>query len=281
MTSDRASLFVLRAPQATAEEAQVDYFLQAIGTTPSPYDSARGLFHFGVGPRRSSNHPLATAVEQALAFEKSRFFEEVDNLATLITHVLPALLSSRRYARTLRFWSVNCATGQPTYSLAIALAELCPELANWNFEIVASDVDAPDLDRARLGIYAPSEVQRGLPTEWLVRHFEQLPADRGWLLSSRLRDQIRWLQLDVTQSCASVGVADVVICHQRPTVRERDHVLGTDLLGRLTGQLASDGFLLLPTADCALEHRPGWTLVHASVRNVYQRVKREPSLLSA
>ncbi|HET6326973.1 MAG TPA: CheR family methyltransferase [Planctomycetaceae bacterium] len=279
--SDRSSLFVLREPHATGQELKAHYFLQATGARPGLSNSSQGLFQFGVAPHRGSDHPLASAVNQALAPEKSTFFEEVDNLAALITHVLPALIASRRYAQTLRFWSVNCATGQQTYSLAIALAELCPELANWNVEIVASDGDARALERARLGIYAPSEVQRGLPTEWLVCHFEQLPADRGWIFSSQLRERIRWLQLDLSQSCAPVGVADIVIYHRQPDERECDQGLGRALLGRLTDQLASDGFLILPAPDSTFDHRPGWEPVSAAVPNVYRRVKREPSLLSA
>jgi chemotaxis protein methyltransferase CheR len=281
LMSDRPSLFVLREPHATGQELKAHYFLQATGARPGLSNSSQDLFQFGVAPRLGSDHPLASAVNQALAPEKSTFFEEVDNLAALITHVLPALIASRRYAQTLTFWSVNCATGQQTYSLAIALAELCPQLANWNVEIVASDGDARVLERARLGIYASSEVQCGLRTEWLLRHFEHVQTDRGWLFSSRLRERIRWLQLDLSQSCSPVGVSDIVICHRQPDERECDQRLGRVLLGRLTDQLASDGFLLLPAPDSTFDHWPGWERVHAAVPNAYRRVKLEPSLLSA
>jgi chemotaxis protein methyltransferase CheR len=275
---DGSSLFVLREPQPTAAPAG-DYILQATGASSRFAEPSRNFLEFGVVPHRRSGHPLAIAVERALASEQSTFFEEVDGLASLISHVLPVLLPTRRYAQTLRLWSAGCGTGQQTYSLAIALAELCPGLATWNFDIVGSDADAWSVARARQGIYTPSEVQRGLPTEWLVRHFEQLPAGGGWRFTSRLRERMSWLRLDPSRSCAAVGEADIVVCHQK--LGQSECETRPVLLARLTDQLASDGFLILPSPEATLERGAGFERLHAGGPAVYRRVKHEISLLSA
>jgi chemotaxis protein methyltransferase CheR len=275
---DGSSLFVLREPQPTAVPAG-NYILQATGANSRFAEPLLNFLKFGVAPHRDSGHSLAVAVDRALTPEQSTFFEEVDSLASLITHVLPALLPNRRYAQTLRLWSVGCATGQQTYSLAIALAELCPALATWNFDIVGSDADAWSVARARRGIYTPSEVQHGLPTECLVRHFDQLPAGGGWRFTSRMAERMSWLQLDPSECCVAVGVADIIVCHQKlgQSERETRHVL----LARLTDQLASDGFLILPSPEATLERGAGFERLHAGGPAVYRRIKREISLLSA
>jgi chemotaxis protein methyltransferase CheR len=278
--SDRSSLFLLRGAQPAADAAG-DYILEATRATSGAPELSSSLFELGVVPRRGAQHPLAAAVNQALAPQESRFFGEVGCLASIITHVLPTLLPRRRYAQNLRLWSAGCATGQQTYSLAVALAELCPGLANWNLEIVASDADAWTLARARQGIYTSSEVQRGLPTEWLVRHFEQLPGGRAWRISPRLAVRMRWLQLDLSQSCSSVSVADIVVCHRKLGEREIGLPARRQLLARLTDQLASDGFLVLQSPDATLERGFGLELVYEGGPAVYRRIERDVSLLSA
>jgi chemotaxis protein methyltransferase CheR len=276
--SDRSSLFLLRGMQATADPAG-DYFMQATGTKPGRPLSSLSFFELGMGQRRGPGHPFAAAVNRALAPKGSRFFGEVDGLTSLITHLLPALIPSRRYSQTLRLWSAGCGTGQQTYSLAIAFAELCPGLATWNLEIVASDRDAWAVDRGRKGIYSPTEVQCGLPTEWLIRHFEPLSAGDGWRCKAPLAERLRWLQLDLAQSCAAVGAADIVVCHQK--LGELELPTRRQCLSRLTDQLAADGFLILRSPDATLEDGAEFERVQAGAPTVYRRADREISLLTA
>jgi chemotaxis protein methyltransferase CheR len=224
---------------------------------------------------------LAAAVSRATSARETTFFVDVPSLTSLICFALPALLSSRRYSPKLRIWSVGCATGQGTYSLAMTLAELCPGMGQWNIEIVASDADATSLWRARRGIYAPREVQRGLPTEWLVRHFEQLPVGGCWRVSPRLARQMTWLQLDISHSCAAVGTTDIIFCHQEQGSSEFDSKRRREVLQRMTDQLAPDGFLILQSADAGLERDPRFERVGDGDSAVYRRVSSQTSLLSA
>jgi len=164
----------------------------------------------------------------------------------------------------------------------MTLAELCPRMGQWNIEIVASDADATSLWRARRGIYTPSEVQRGLPTEWLVRHFEQLPVGGCWRVGSHLAGQMTWLQLDISQSCAAVGTTDIILCHQNLGCAEFDSRRRREVLERMTAQLAPDGFLILQSADAALERDPRFGRVGGGDAAVYRRrLSPEDALLSA
>ncbi len=199
----------------------------------------------------------------------------------MVSHVMPALLPTRRAARTLRIWSVGCGTGQPTYSLAIALHERCPELTHWNVAIVASDVNADVIARARCGIYSDYEVQRGMPLERLERSFEQLPAGRGWRCRSPLSEDISWLQLDPLKSCSAAGTADLILCHQPADAGDLDPSTRGRRLGRLIDQLASDGYLILAAPEPALDRLPAFERLALEAAIVYRRIPRETSLLSA
>src|SRR5690606_41193761 len=61
----------------------------------------------------------------------------------------------------------SCATGAEPYSVAIILNELD---ALHRAEILATDVDAVVLKRAREGVYPPNEV-KSLPQELLEKYF--------------------------------------------------------------------------------------------------------------
>jgi chemotaxis protein methyltransferase CheR len=274
---DQSSLFLLQSPRSTAEPVP-DYVLQATGRRPGVRATSADLFDL-VAPRGASPQGLASAVELAMTIDEPTFFADTQALETLVSYVFPRLLPSRRFSQSLRLWSPGCATGQGTYSLAITLAESCPSLRNWDIQIVASDSDPAALARAQRGIYSSYEVQRGLPIELLVRHFEQLPAGGTWRFQSPLRAQMSWLQLDLTASCAPVGAADIVFCPQR--LGELDQATRGTVLGRLVEQVASDGFLILAMPEAVLEHKAALECVRGCAPAVYRRIPREASLLSA
>jgi chemotaxis protein methyltransferase CheR len=276
---DGSSLFLLCGPRSNSEPTG-KYVLQANESNRETAHflrsrSVAGLPHLPASPR------LAAAVSRATSASETAFFADLPSLTSLICFALPALLSSRQSSPKLRIWSAGCTTGQGTYSLAITLAELCPGLGQWNIEIVASDADAISLGRARRGIYTPREVQRGLPTEWLVRHFEQLPVGGCWRVSPRFARQMTWVQLDISHSCAAVGTTDIIFCHQEPGSNEFDSNRRREALERMTDQLAPDGFLILQAVDATLERDSRFERVGNGDSAVYRRLSSEASLLSA
>jgi chemotaxis protein methyltransferase CheR len=276
---DRSSLFLLCRSRSTSESTD-EYTFQATEDNRNTAHRLRSLSPAGIPPFPARGR-LAAAVSRATSAIETTFFGDLSGLTSLVCHALPALLSSRSYALKLRIWCVGCATGQGAYSLAMTLAELCPAMGQWNIEIVASDADATALWRARRGIYTPSEVQRGLPTEWLVRYFEQRPVGGCWRVSSQLAGQMTWLQLDISRSCAAVGTTDIIFCHQNLSCAEFDSRRRREVLERMTAQLAPDGFLILQSADAALERDPRFARVGDGDAAVYRRRSSEDALLSA
>ena len=95
----------------------------------------------------------------------TEFFRDVDRFRYLETRVLPKLLERRA---GLKVWSAACSIGAEPYSVAILLKELAPTLPH---KIVATDVDATVLARARRGDgYLTSDV-RAVPPARLAKAF--------------------------------------------------------------------------------------------------------------
>ena len=63
----------------------------------------------------------------------------------------------------------------------------------WKVEIVATDLSPSVLERAREGLYSTFEVQRGMPIQMLVRHFDQ--CEPCWQVKRELRQTVTFLSL--------------------------------------------------------------------------------------
>jgi chemotaxis protein methyltransferase CheR len=92
----------------------------------------------------------------------SRFYRDREVFARLEEDVLPALASAALAARRdrVRCWSAGCASGEEAYTLALMWGD-----GRAPIEILATDVDATMLDRARTATYSASslkELPRGL-----------------------------------------------------------------------------------------------------------------------
>ncbi|HSH76207.1 MAG TPA: CheR family methyltransferase [Longimicrobiales bacterium] len=141
----------------------------------------------------------------------SRFYRDRAVFDALRDPILPDLARSARDRgeRTLRAWSVGCASGEEPYTLSMCWAfdasEGSPGVA---LEVVATEVDAVLLERARRACYGRGSL-RELPSEWIDRAFDV--ADGTLCLRPYLRHPVRFLPGDVRQETPD-GPFDLVLC---------------------------------------------------------------------
>src|SRR5439155_14001231 len=114
---------------------------------------------------------LHRKIVDALTTNETSWFRDGEPFAALATTIVPDLMARRTGARNLRIWSAACSSGQEPYTISMVLGDIVP--AAWNYEIVATDISTEMLTRAEAGCYSQLEVNRGLPANMLVRHFER------------------------------------------------------------------------------------------------------------
>ncbi|MGO7838001.1 CheR family methyltransferase, partial [Rhizobium johnstonii] len=71
-------------------------------------------------------------------------------------HVLPELLQRARSGGRVRIWSAASSDGQEPYSIALTVLSLMPNVADYDFKILATDIDPKILAIARAGAYDES-----------------------------------------------------------------------------------------------------------------------------
>jgi chemotaxis protein methyltransferase CheR len=191
---------------------------------------------------------LIEAIVEAMACADTCFFRDPTVFHHLFAQVLPALAAKRREegreGRPIRIWSAGCASGQEVYSLAMML-DHAP--AGAQIELYASDLSERVIEKAQSGLYSQFEVQRGLPARLLVRHFEK--RDEMFVISPRLRQQVRWRRVNLIEDTAGQGAFDVVLCRNvltGLTEAGRDRVLQN-----LGAAVATDGCLILGLHESA------------------------------
>lgn len=195
--------------------------------------------------RGEENPTLRNAVVEAAVSNDSFFFRDGAPFAVLGDSVLPSLLERRRDRRLLRIWSAGCSTGQEPYSIAMVMKENEARLAGMRVEVIATDLAAEALGRAREGAYTQFEVQRGLPIRMLVKYFRQ-DGDR-WRVVPDLKDMVQFRQFSLLEALSEFGMFDIVFC--RNVLCYFDEATIGEVLGRIASVMNRDGYLFLGNAE--------------------------------
>jgi chemotaxis protein methyltransferase CheR len=221
--------------------------------------------------REPNVEPLKVEITEAMTINESFFFRDKIPFDRFREAVLPAMLAARAKTKRLRIWCAAAATGQEPYSLAMILRSMQEKFSGWRVEILATDLSNEVLERARAGIYSQFEVQRGLPIQMLMLHFEQV--GEQWRVCEAIRKMVQFRHLNLLSDFASLGTFDVVFC--RNVLIYFDQPTKMNVLERVYRQLAPDGFLLMGAAETVV----GLTDIfvpHPEQRGLYVRAAPQP-----
>jgi chemotaxis protein methyltransferase CheR len=210
---------------------------------------------------------LAWAAIEALLNGETWFRRDRRPFEIFAAELLPALARARG-AAPIRIWSAGCGSGQEAYSLAMIALE-----AGARCDILATDLGARAVEKARTGLYTGFEIQRGLPTAAMLRWFQ--PEEDAWRARPELRAAIRFERANLLDEPADDGRFDVIFCrHLLADMEPGRRARALDVLER---RLVDDGCLFLgpderPEADTVafrpVQGRPGlWVKAPATLRH--------------
>lgn len=196
---------------------------------------------------RASQVPsLRQRVVDALTTNETYFMREPAHYEALRDVLLPALIRLKEDSRRLRFWSAASSTGQEAYTLAMLLLEA--GLGSWNIEILGTDLSTQVLERAQQGRYSQLEMNRGLPSAYLLKYFRR--AGLQWELKEDVRRMVKFQQFDLRSSMRSLGPFDVVFC--RNVLIYFDVPTKAKIINEIHGTLFRGGHLFLGSTETSL-----------------------------
>jgi chemotaxis protein methyltransferase CheR len=227
-------------------DAQKDYLLDSRLTPLVREVGLETIDALVAAVRRAEDAALTRRVVEAITTNETFFFRD--------TH------------RTLRIWCAAASTGQEPYSIAMTLRESFPELCGWDVRILATDINASVLERAREGKYRQLEVNRGLPAAMLLKYFERAGAE--WIVKPFIREMVSYEELNLLDVWSPVGPQDLVFL--RNVLIYFDVETKRRILKRVRSCLKPGGFLVLGGAETTSNLDDGYEPVRIGSGVYYQ-----------
>ncbi|UJW76062.1 protein-glutamate O-methyltransferase [Rhizobium sp. SL42] len=174
----------------------------------------------------------------------TRFFRENHHFEHLRDEVLPGLIARAKAGGRVRIWSAASSDGQEPYSIALTVLQAFPNAADYDFKILASDIDPKILAIARQGAYdeqALETVSPAMRKQWFKE--TEINGRRKFQVDDRLKRLITFNELNLMSQWPFKGQFDVIFC--RNVVIYFDEPTQVKIWGRFAGLLPIGGHLYI------------------------------------
>ncbi len=194
----------------------------------------------------AGRNPMALKKLIALfTINETSFFRDIKVFNYLKKHILPPMIEKRSPYKEFSILSAASSAGQEAYSLAMTLYDTFPSIHEWNVSITGVDIDMNMVSKANKGWYTQLEVQRGLPTRSLFKHFSR--ENRGYVVKPHLKKWVYFRQgnlfkPDVANRKYNLICLRNVLIYFSETDQEK-------LLRAMHGRLRPGGILLLGASE--------------------------------
>jgi chemotaxis protein methyltransferase CheR len=203
-----------------------------------------------------SAHELHTMID-ALTTNKTSFFRENQHFEYMRTRILPEL---KKHSSRLRLWSAGCSSGEEAYSIAMLLQEEWPQTNPTDTRILATDISARILAKARAGEYE-MESLNDVPSAYLSKYFSCARANSSRIYTVRdiIKRMIRFAQLNLMDEWPMKGPFEVIFC--RNVMIYFDSATQARLVRRFYDLLVPGGYLLVGHSESLVANSCGFKYV--------------------
>lgn len=218
------------------------------------------------------NPAEVSALYQDLLITITSFFRDPEAFEALKSQVFPIIAKDRTPDLPIRIWVAGCSTGEEAYSIAICLLEFLTEQEiNPPIQIFATDINEVAIEKARSGIYKPSQTVEVSP-ERLQRFFVQV--EGGYQISKPVRELCVFARQNLIKD-PPFSRLDLISC--RNVLIYLGASVQKKLLPIFHYGLNSPGFLMLGTSETIGEFSDLFALVDKKYK-IYAR-KMAPARL--
>jgi two-component system, chemotaxis family, CheB/CheR fusion protein len=186
-------------------------------------------------------HPAEVkSLYQDMLINVTSFFRTPRVFDALKSVVFPSIHKSLSRERGFRIWTPGCASGEETYSVAIALLEfLADDASRVPIQFFGTDVSDLSVAKARNGAY-PENIQGDVSQDRLRRFFTKV--EGGYRVSKIIRDMCIFAQHNVLND-PPFSRMDLICC--RNLLIYLEPVLQSKVLSLFHYALRPGGFLVL------------------------------------
>jgi chemotaxis protein methyltransferase CheR len=170
--------------------------------------------------------------------------------------------------KKLRIWSAGCSTGEEPYTLAMFLNEEREKrYPQWNFEVLATDLNDRSLETAKAGVYG-SYALRNTPEEYKSRYF--VAAEAGKLrVKDELKAKIAFSRLNLNDDARMLFMKnlDIILCCN--VLIYFDQASKRRVVQHFHSGLLNGGYFFLGHAESLYQVNDQFHLIHLPRTTVY------------
>lgn len=203
---------------------------------------------------------------QALTTNTTQFFREIRHF-TLLDKIIPEIMQEKLKmgSTEIRVWCAACSSGQEVYSIAMSLLNAM-EGKSVVPKILASDVDAAVLRKAKNGVYTPKEMEAVNPL-FLQKYFSRRVKSNGHhelCVKPSIKEHIRfYLHNLVDREYPFEYKFDIVFCRNVFIYFDQETI--NRILGTMKSHMAKGSYLFLGHAEGMGDNIEGFTRIAPSV----------------
>jgi len=184
------------------------------------------------------------ALYQDMLINVTSFFRNSGVFDAMKTDIFPHVMANRHSDSPIRIWTPACASGEETYSIAIALLEYLGEKAQQtSIQLFGTDVSENSIAKARAGAY-PENIQGDVSPERLRRFFTKI--DSGYRISKSIRDMCIFAQHNLLND-PPFSQMDIICC--RNLLIYLEPVLQSKAISLFHYSAKPNGYLILGTSE--------------------------------
>jgi chemotaxis protein methyltransferase CheR len=169
------------------------------------------------------------------------FFRENHHFDYLLKNVLPEVKRKNVSSKRMRVWSAGCSSGQEPYSIAMTLRKFGIP-SDWDFKVLATDLDSEVLAKAQAAIYSISDVD-GLDDVTIRNYFQRNDGRKEVKIKESVKKYIHFKRLNLLEKWPMTGPFDFIFC--RNVVIYFDKPTQKVLFDRYADMLAIGGYLFI------------------------------------
>jgi chemotaxis protein methyltransferase CheR len=236
---------------------------------------ALGLKDFNAYFRALSLEPTSSELWQEVfrrvTTNETYFFRNSAQIKAFSDHLLPDVVRRHKAKlfRRLKIWSAACSTGEEAYTLAMQTQDvLGADVADWQPQIVATDIDAAAIREAERGHYVGRALS-SVPQIHLLKYFQKDAG--GYTVKPELQAMITFKVLNFADQAAMAAQTnmDVVFC--RNVLVYFDSEFRKRVVRHLYESLKPGGYLVIGHSESLRGIHDGFATVRCPGTVVYQR----------
>lgn len=207
---------------------------------------------------------------------ETSFFRDAKVFKNLESTVLPELIRDAKINKTdLNIWSVASSSGQEAYSISILIQEISQKMTIPSVKIYSTDISERILKKAASGKYSQLEVQRGMPTNLLLRYFSKTE-DENWQIKDEVRNRVEFKVLNLKSDPYLTIKFDLILCRNVLIYQKID--AKAEILKRLYFCLKPSGYLLMGSGESMLGfENPYIQQINEGIA-YYTKIKKSPAI---